>query len=349
MKNMQVEKTSIQAVPVKVAVVGQGYWGPNILRVLMETHLAEVVYCCDLDEKRLEKVRRRYPGLKTTTNFKAVISDPAVQAVLIATPISTHFPLASEVLNAGKSVFVEKPLTESVEKAEALIKLAEKHKQVLMVGHTFEYSPSVLKMKGIISSGELGKIYFISSTRVNLGLHQKDVSVIWDLAPHDFSIIFYLLEESPSQIQAVGRDCVKTKLPDVAFINLRFPSGIIAHMEISWLSPSKLRNTTIVGSKKMLVYDDTQPVEKIKIFDHGVNFHDPETFGEYQLSYRTGDIISPKLDTFEPLATEIGHFIECVTTGKKPRSDGYSGLRVVKALEMAEKSMNQDGKPLAIS
>jgi predicted dehydrogenase len=346
---MQHEKKSQQASLLKVAVVGQGYWGPNILRVLMENRLAEVAYCCDLDEKRLEKARRRYQGLKTTTDFKTIITDPAVQAVFIATPISTHFPLASEVLKAGKSVFVEKPMTESVEKAEALIKLAEKHKQVLMVGHTFEYSPPVLKMKEIIFSGELGKIYFISSTRVNLGLHQKDVSVIWDLAPHDFSIIFSLLDESPSRIQAVGRDCVKTKLPDVAFINLQFPSGIIAHMEISWLSPSKLRNTTIVGSKKMLVYDDTQPVEKIKIFDHGVNFRDPETFGEYQLSYRTGDIVSPKLDTYEPLSIEIGHFIDCVNTGKKPRSDGYSGLRVVRALETAEKSLNQDGKPQVIT
>lgn len=345
---MQVENKSKQNTSLKVAIVGQGYWGPNILRVLMENRLAEVVYCCDLDEKRLEKARKRYPGLKTTTFSKEVISDPAVQAVLIATPISTHFPLASEVLNAGKSVFVEKPMTESIEKAEALINLAEKHKQVLMVGHTFEYSPPVLKMKELISSGELGKIYFISSTRVNLGLHQKDVSVIWDLAPHDFSIIFSLLDESPSRIQAVGRDCVKTKFPDVAFVNLRFPSGIIAHMEISWLSPSKIRNTTIVGSKKMLIYDDMQPVEKIKIFDHGVNFRDPETFGEYQLSYRTGDIVSPKLDTYEPLGTEIGHFIECVTTGKKPRSDGYSGLRVVRALEIAEKSLNQDGKPLKV-
>jgi predicted dehydrogenase len=332
----------------KVALVGQGYWGPNILRVLLENRLAEVAYCCDLDEKRLEKAKRRYPDLKTTTDFKKVISDKEIQAVLIATPISTHYPLAKEALLAGKSVFVEKPMTDSIAKSEELIKLAEKSKKVLMVGHTFEYSPPVIKIKDIISSGELGKIYFISSTRVNLGLHQKDVSVIWDLAPHDFSIIFSLLGEAPNRIQALGRDCVKTKFPDVAFINLQFPSGIIAHMEISWLAPSKIRNTTIVGSKKMLIYDDMQPVEKIKIFDHGVNFRDPETFGEYQLSYRTGDIVSPKLDTFEPLSTEIGHFIDCVANNKKPRSDGHSGLRVVKALELAEKSMNQQGIPLYI-
>ena len=339
----------------KIALVGYGYWGPNLLRNIVENRLAKVVYCCDRDKKRLELVHDRYPLIPLTTDFKAVISDPAVDAVLVATPISTHFPLAAQCLKAGKSVFVEKPLAASVKEAQTLIALATQHRRTLMVGHTFEYSPPVLKMKEIISRGELGKIYFVSSTRVNLGLHQKDVSVIWDLAPHDFSIIFFILDEEPNRIQAIGRDClsacehaqagVKNELPDVAFIGLKFPSGIIAQVEISWLAPSKIRNTTVVGSKKMLVYDDTEPVEKIKIFDHGVHFKEPETFGEYQLSYRTGDIISPKVETYEPLKAELAHFIECVQTGKKPRSDGHSGLRVVRALEYAEKSLRHDGEP----
>lgn len=329
----------------KVALIGYGYWGPNLLRVIMENRLAQMVYCCDLDEKRLGKAQARYSGIKTTTKIKTVLADIEIRAVLIATPISTHFPLASKFLAAGKSVFIEKPLAGSVKEAEKLVQLAKKHRQTLMVGHTFVYSPPVLKIKEIVSKGKLGKIYFISSTRVNLGIHQKDVSVIWDLAPHDFSILFFLLGETPVQIQAVGRDCIKNKLPDIAFVNLRFPSGIIAHIELSWLAPSKIRNTTIVGSKKMLVYEDTQPVEKIKIFDHGVHFPDPETFGEYQLSYRTGDIVSPKLDTYEPIAAEMAHFIDCIKTGKKPRSDGYSGLQVVQALEMAEKSLRLNGKP----
>ncbi|MBI4833746.1 MAG: Gfo/Idh/MocA family oxidoreductase [Planctomycetes bacterium] len=329
----------------KIALIGYGYWGPNLLRVLMENRLADEVYCCEMDSKRLEKARNRYPPVKATSKLDDILKNDSINAAIVATPIGTHFNIASKLLESGKSVFVEKPMAASVKEAENLIKLSKKHNKTLMVGHTFEYSPPVLKIKEIISKGELGNIFFISSKRVNLGLHQKDASVIWDLAPHDFSIIFSILGESPNRIQAVGRDCVKSKYPDVAFISLRFPSGVIAHMELSWLAPSKLRNTTIVGSKKMLVYDDTQPVEKIKIFDHGVNFKDPETFGEYQLSYRTGDIVSPKVETFEPLGAEISHFIDCVKTGKKPKTDGESGLRVVKALETAEKSLQLNGIP----
>lgn len=325
----------------RVGLIGYGYWGPNLLRNLMENQLAEVVFCCDLDKKKLERVRTRYPEITLTTRFDEVIRSPFIDAVLIATPVSTHFPLAKKALLAGKDVFIEKPITASVKEANDLIRLRKKQKRIVMVGHTFEYAPPVLKIKELISSGTLGQIYFISSTRVNLGIHQKDISVIWDLAPHDFSIIFALLDEEPLRIQALARDCVKTKFPDVAFINMKFPSGVIAHMEISWLAPTKLRYFTIVGSKKMLTYDDTEAVEKIKIFDHGVNFKDPESFGEYQLSYRTGDIVSPKLATHEPLGTELGHFIECITDRKTPRTSDYSGLRVVRALELSEKSLSR--------
>ncbi|MBI4711758.1 MAG: Gfo/Idh/MocA family oxidoreductase [Planctomycetes bacterium] len=324
----------------KVALIGYGYWGPNILRNIMDNGLAEVSFCCDLDKKKLERAKRRYPAINISTDAQAVLRHPDVEAVIIATPVSTHFSLASEALRAGKHIMVEKPLAASVKEAEELQALTQKYpKQTVMVGHTFLYSPPVLKMKEILSSGELGKIFFVSSRRVNLGIHQKDVSVIWDLAPHDFSILFYLLAEEPAVVRALGRDCVKPGLPDVAFINLKFPSGLIGNVELSWLAPTKLRETIIVGSKKMLVYNDTETVEKIKIFDHGVDFKDPESFGEYQLSYRTGNIVSPKIDGYEPLGAEIAHFADCIKTGKTPRTDIKMGVSVVRALEMAEKSL----------
>ncbi len=212
-----------------------------------------------------------------------------------------------------------------------------------MVGHTFEFSSPVITIKELIASGELGDIYYISSSRINLGLHQKDVSVIWDLAPHDFSILFDWLGEEPEHVSAIGRGCVKCEIPDVAFVTLRFPSGAIAEVQLSWLSPVKLRRTLVVGSKKMLVYDDTESVEKVKVFDHGVNLVEPSSFGEFQMSYRTGDIVSPHLDAGEPLFLEAAHFVDCVRTGKTPKTDGASGLRVVRALEQAENWMRYHG------
>ncbi len=213
-----------------------------------------------------------------------------------------------------------------------------------MVGHIFEFSPAVRKIKEILDRKELGQVFYISCTRVNLGIHQKDVSVIWDLAPHDVSIVLHLLNEPAVRVGTVGKAFIQKRIPDVAFMNLEFPSGILAHIEMSWLSPSKLRNTIIVGSRKMLIYDDTQVSEKVKIFDHGVNYHDPETFGEFQLSYRTGDVVSPKLENYEPLAAEIDHLLDCVEKGKTPQTDGQSGLRVVKVLEAAERSLAAGGK-----
>ncbi len=332
----------------KAAVIGLGYWGPNLLRNLYEANLCEELYCCDLDEKKLARIRARYPSVKTTTQLQDLIENDGIEAVAVATPVSTHFPLAKELLLAGKHVFVEKPFTASTAEAEELILLAEKKNRVLMVGHTFEYSPPVLKIKEIIDRGELGAIYYISASRVNLGLHQKDVSVIWDLAPHDFSSLFFWLNEMPIKISAMGKDYVQRNIPDVAFINLEFPSGCIANVQVSWLSPSKLRRTTIVGSEKMLVYDDTENIEKVKIYDKGVDYKDPQTFGEYHLSYRAGDVISPRLDTFEPLSKEMRHFIECCEKNLRPRTDGYNGLRVVKALEAAELSMRNGGLVMEI-
>jgi len=322
-----------------VALVGYGYWGPNLLRNYMELPDVEMKWVCERDARRLGKAKSRYPSVTATDDYSDVLNDPDVDAVVIATPISTHFELAMAAVKAGKHTFVEKPMTASVLEGRALVAAAEAHHVTLMVGHTFEFSAPVVAIKELIASGELGDIYYISSSRINLGLHQKDVSVIWDLAPHDFSILFDWLGEEPEHVSAVGRGCVKQDIPDVAFVTLRFPSGAVAEVQLSWLSPVKLRRTLVVGSKKMLVYDDTESVEKVKVFDHGVNLTEPGSFGEFQLSYRTGDIVSPHLDPCEPLYVEAQHFIHSIRTSTRPKTDGISGLRVVRALERAEDSM----------
>lgn len=332
----------------KVAVVGAGYWGPNLIRNLTALPKVSKLLVCDRDDARLEAVHARFPQAELTNDLDGLLADSSVEAVLLATPISTHGPLGARILEAKKHLFVEKPLAGCVEDAEKLVALAEKNERVLMVGHTFEYSPPVLRTKQMIDAGELGPIYFISVTRVNLGLHQRDASVIWDLVPHDFSILFYWLNESPSRILACGRDCVQKGIPDVAFVNLTFPSGVVANIEVAWLAPSKLRRTAVVGQRKMLVYDDTENIEKLKIYDQGVAYENPESFGEFQLSYRTGDIVSPRLPSTEPLRTEMEHFVECCLTGARPRTDGQSGLRVVRALEAAERSLTT-GQPIDLT
>jgi len=326
-----------------VAIIGHGYWGPNLLRNYMEVPGVSVKWVCDPLPEALDKVRRRNPAQATTESYDEVLADAAVDAVVIATPISTHFELAKAALEAGKHVFVEKPMTSSTANAEELVRLAHRTGLTLMVGHTFVFSPPVRKLGELIHSGRLGDIHFITSSRVNLGLHQKDVSVVWDLATHDLSILYYWLGESASSVYVTGRGCVVPEIPDVAFVNLRFPSGVIANIDIAWLSPVKLRRTVIVGSQRMALYDDTESVEKVKVYDHGVDYKDPETFGEFHLSYRTGDIVAPKLDTVEPLFSEASHFIECVTTGKRPITDGIAGLRVVASLEAAERSLRNHG------
>jgi predicted dehydrogenase len=310
----------------------------------MEMPDVTVKWVCDRDAGKLAKAKVRYPTVLVTDTYADVLNDPDVDAVLIATPISTHFPLASAALSAGKHVFVEKPMAASSVEAEALVGLAENRRLTLMVGHTFQYSPPVTRIKEIIESGELGDVYFVTSSRINLGLHQRDASVIWDLAPHDFSILFDWLDEEPMQVSAVGRGCVRCDVPDIAFVTLKFPSGAVAEVQVSWLSPVKLRRTLVVGSRKMLMYDDTESVEKVKIFDHGVNLIEPGSFGEFQLSYRTGDIVAPHIQSGEPLGIEARHFVDCVRSGSRPKTDGYSGLRVVRALERADASLIADGR-----
>jgi predicted dehydrogenase len=335
--------------PLRVALVGYGYWGPNLLRNYMELPEAQVAWVCDRRPEALNKAKTRYPAIAATTDLEVVLNDESVDAVLVATPISSHHPIAKAALEAGKHVFVEKPMTADTVQACELVQLAEQRGLTLMVGHTFVYSPPVRKVKALIDAGELGDIYFITTQRVNLGLHQKDVSVIWDLAPHDLSILYYWLGEAPTSVNVTGRGCIVPSIPDVAFVNLRFPSGVVAEAQVSWLSPVKLRRTIVVGSQKMLVYDDTQNVEKVKVFDHGVDFEEPTDFGEFQLSYRTGDIVAPKISGAEPLWLEAEHFVHCVRSGETPVSDGLAGLRVVASLEAAQASLDAGGTETLIT
>jgi len=321
-----------------VGVIGCGYWGPNLIRNLIAGRKCDEITVCDASEANRSKARERFPHLQCVSNVNDLLGDDSVDAVLIATPVSTHFELAEACILSGRHTFVEKPLTTCAAEAERLIALADQMGVTLMVGHTFEFSPPVVKIKEIIESGSLGDIYYISAIRVNLGIHQKDVSVVWDLAPHDLSMLFYWLDEAPSAVSMMDGAYVRPSISDVAFINLQFASGTIANIQVSWLSPSKLRQTTIVGSQKMLIYDDTNAMERVKVYDRGVEFRDPLTFNEYTLTYRTGDIVSPAIPTTEPLQLELDHFLECVANGQRPRTDGLSGLRVVRVLEAIERS-----------
>jgi predicted dehydrogenase len=342
-----VQEPSRDGRQLRVAVVGLGYWGPNLLRVLQELPATKAVAACDPRAEALARIAPRYPTVRLATSFDEILADDRVDAVAIATPVSTHYDLAASALRAGKHVFVEKPLAGSSTQAMELIDLADRAGRVLMPGHTFLYSPPVNMGRELITSGELGEIYFISTSRVNLGLHQPDVSVVWDLGPHDFSILRYWLGEVPFRVSAISRGCVIADTPDVAFVDLEFPSGTIAHVELSWLAPSKLRRTAIVGSRKMVVYDDTS-TEPIRIFDSGADLRDPQTFGEFRLTYRTGDIVSPHVDVTEPLELELADFCEAIRSGREPRSSARLGLDVVNVIEAVDRSLEQAGAPVAV-
>jgi predicted dehydrogenase len=330
-----------------VAVIGLGYWGVHLVRNMHELDDVEVVAVCDTRPAALERTNRRYPAVTTVGSPEELFASPEIDAIVIATPIASHYELARAALEAGKHVFVEKPLADSLPRALELVELAERERLVLMPGHTFLYSPAVNAIEQLIASGELGEIYFVSTSRVNLGQHQADVSVAWDLAPHDFSILRAWLGEVPSRVSALSRGCVIPSIPDVAFINLEYQSGAIAHVELSWLAPSKLRRTTIVGSQKMIVYDDTSN-EPVRLFDSGVLLKDPETFGEYQLTYRTGAIVSPPIHAAEPLALELSDFANAVLTGSTPRSSAGVGVDVVRTIEAVDRSLALDGARVEI-
>src|SRR3954451_4949400 len=321
---------------VRVGVVGLGYWGPNLVRVLNEAAAAEAAWMCDLRPDALDALGRRFPAVRKTQDLDEMLGDDTLDAVAVVTPVSSHHDIAMRALEAGKHVFVEKPLASSSDLAVDLIRAADARGLVLMPGHTFLYSPPVNCIRELIRAGELGEIYFISMSRVNLGLYQSDVSVIWDLGPHDFSILLYWLDEHPSQVISTGRACIDSGTEDVAFITCKFDSGTLAHVELSWLAPGKLRRTTVVGSKKMVVYDDCS-IEPVRVYDAGVMPRDPESFGEF-LKYRTGDIVSPHIESNEPMALQMEDFCRAIRYGTVPRSSAHLGLDVVRMIEAAERS-----------
>ncbi len=333
---------------IKIGVIGCGYWGPNLIRNFNSLSSCDMQICCDMQEDRLSRIQSLFPNVLTTNNHEDLLHSD-LDAVAIATPVWTHYPLAKSFLEAGKHVFVEKPLTRSAVECQELIELAESKGLILMVGHTFEYTAAVNKIKEIVESGELGEILYVNSTRVNLGLFQQDINVIWDLAPHDISIITYVLEQEPVMVNAQGMSHFKEGIEDVAMTTMTFDTGTIAFVRNSWIDPNKVRSMIFVGSKKMLVYDDTSPNEKIKIYDKGVekpSYYD--NFGEFQFSYRYGDIYIPRIQEYEALGNECGHFVECVREGNIPKSDGKSGLRVIRIIEAAVESLKNEGRAIPV-
>lgn len=329
---------------INIGVIGYGYWGPNMVRNFYANREAKVVQVCDVNKKRLALVESGYPTIKTTTDFKELVKDPEIDAVVIATPVSYHFPTAKEALENGKHVLLEKPMTSTVEESEKLIELAGKKKKILMVDHTFLYTGAVRKMKELVQSGELGELYYFDSVRVNLGLFQHDVNVVWDLAPHDFSIMDFLLQKNPEMVSAVGV-CHLGDLENMAYVTVQYSGNLLGHIHVNWLAPVKVRTTLIGGTKKMIVYDDTEPSEKVKIYNKGVSYHEKkEDVYQMLVQYRSGDMLSPKLDTTEALKLVSKEFTDSIKENRKPLTDGVAGLRVVKLLESATQSMKQKGK-----
>ena len=328
----------------KAAVIGTGYWGPNLIRNFLALDEIETVVACDLDEERLAKMRKSFYGIETSNEPESLIDRDDIDVVVIATPVSTHHALAKRALLAGKHCFIEKPMTTSVAEAEELLALAEQKRVTLMVDHTFIYTGAVRKMKEVIDSGRLGEIYYFDSVRVNLGLFQHDVNVVWDLAPHDLSIMDHLLEEKPVAVSAIGSCHVGNELEDIAYLTLEFKNNLIAHFHVNWLAPTKIRQTLIGGTKSMIVYDDTQTSEKIKIYDKGIDVTTREGIYDTLVQYRTGDMLSPKLDQEEALAVGTRHFVDCVLNGNRPVTDGHAGLNVVRVLEASTASMRDRGR-----
>lgn len=334
---------------IRIGVIGYGYWGPNLVRNFMETREATVAAVSDLSAERLGEVQRRFPGVTTTTDYRELLRDPDIDAIAIATPVGTHYELGLAALTAGKHLWLEKPMTETSAQAQRLIDEAERRRLVLLVDHTFIYTGAVRKMAEIMRSGELGRIYYYDSIRVNLGLFQRDVSVISDLAVHDFSLLDHLLGEQPVAVSASGTNHFPGTPENLAYVTLFYESGTIAHANVSWLAPVKVRQILIGGSKKMITYDDLEPSEKVKIYDKGVSFtDDPQKIQEMRVGYRTGDMWAPKLSMTEALRVEGDHFADCIQNGKTPQTDGHLGHRVVRLIELANASMRRMGETVFI-
>ncbi len=341
---------------VNVAVVGTGYWGPNLVRNFAGLHQANLQTVCDMRTDSLNPIGKQYPAVHLVTDYKQVLQDSTIEAVILATPVETHYELAKAALQAGKHVMVEKPLATTTAHCLELIELAEKQNKILMVGHVFLYNAAVKKLKSYIDRGELGQIYYIYSSRLNLGRIRRDVNALWNFAPHDISIALHLLEAMPAQVNARGFSYIQEGIEDVVFVTLNFPSGAGVNIHISWLDPRKVRLMTVVGSKKMVIYDDVSSDAKIQVYDKGVTtasaqqtLGDFSSFGEFQLLLRAGDVLIPKIDFTEPLKAECQHFVDCIIEGKRPITDGREGLRVVQVLEAAQRSLRNEGHPEVIS
>lgn len=330
---------------IKFGVVGYGYWGPNLVRNLFEVPDTMVVAVCDSREERLKQVASRYPSVDLLTNYQDLLNHPEVEAIAIATPVSTHYELALQALQHGKHVMVEKPMTASTEQALRLIDEAERRRLVLIVDHTFVYTGAVRKMKQMLDEGKLGEIYYYDSTRINLGLFQRDVDVLWDLAVHDLAIMNYLLPMSPCAVAATGINHVSGGPENLAYLTMFFQENVIAHINVNWLSPVKVRRTLLGGSKQMIVYDDMEPSEKVKVYDKGITLGSgTDTLYKALIGYRSGDMYAPQLDVSEALKVEIQHFADCIYSGAEPITGSHAGLQVVRLLESASRSMKNRGK-----
>jgi len=328
---------------IRVGVIGYGYWGPNIVRNLHGPDNIHVEMVWDKSPAALARVHKSYPGVATTTDACEVLRSPNVDAVAVITPVWTHYELAKAALENGKHVFVEKPFTSSAAQAEELIELAERKKLTIMVDHTFLFTGAVRKIRELVESGDLGDLYYYDSLRVNLGLFQHDVSVIWDLAPHDLSIMDHLIKKEPEAIVATGEKHLNG-VEDVAFMTIYFPQNIIAHVNVNWLSPVKIRTTLIGGEKKMLVWNDLVADEKVRVYDKGVHINNGEGIRDALVSYRTGDMWAPQLEQTEALRVELSYFADCIMNNKTPFNDGHAGLRVVRMLEAVDRSIRKRGE-----
>ncbi len=328
----------------KIAVVGIGYWGPNLVRNFLNNSRVHKVYCCDRDKGRLDLIRKQFPVVEIITDYNEVLQNNSIDAVVLATPVSTHYPLARKALEAGKHVFVEKPITASSREAENLIEIADRKKLTLMVDHIFIFNGAVTKIKEIIDSGEIGKILYFDAVRINLGLFQHDVNVLWDLAIHDLSIMNHLLDEKPRAVSAVGMNHFNT-IEDMSYLTLFFESNCIAHLHVNWLAPVKIRRVLIGGTKKMIVYDEMETVEKIRVYDKGVDIKTKEGIYKTLIQYRTGDMYAPRFDNTEALASIANEFVRRIGDRDQGECcDGKEGLRIVRILEAAEKSIKGKGK-----
>ena len=334
---------------IEVGVVGCGYWGPNLVRNLRQAQDCKLKVLCDLNEARLNHLARLYPEVSTTSRFESLLEDPELDAIVIATPVRFHYEMAKAALSVGKHVFVEKPIARTEAEARDLIRLAASQGLALMVGHTFLFSPAVRRMKEIIGAGDIGDVQYISARRLNLGLFQKDINVAWDLAPHDISILLHLLEESPLSVSCQGSSHVGRGIEDVTMMYLNFPKNRCAFIQNSWLDPKKVRQMTVVGSRRMIVYDDTEPLEKLKIYDARVEVPPHyDTFAEFTYSYHYGDAYVPYIKQDEPLKLECQHFIDCIRKGAEPVTSGRLGLEVVRILEAADESLKHQGLSVSL-